>query len=80
MMGFKEINICRENEHENNNRSAQDISSRVTGPILEHLHENFATAWCKETGEDLIKHRNAKEVAKKLKPRTGFGTPLMAQL
>ncbi|MBU9815432.1 phospholipase [Rahnella sp. C60] len=58
----------------------QDISSRVTGPILEHLHENFATAWCKETGEDLIKHRNAKEVAKKLKTRAGFGTPIMAQL
>ncbi len=58
----------------------QDISSQVTGPILEHLHENFATAWCKETGEDLIKQRNPKEVANKLKPRTGFGTPLMAQL
>ncbi|MCS5873277.1 hypothetical protein LN650_12375 [Klebsiella pneumoniae subsp. pneumoniae] len=33
----------------------QDISSQVTGPILEHLHGNFAKAWCKETGEDLIK-------------------------
>ncbi|MFB0713794.1 phospholipase D-like domain-containing protein [Buttiauxella noackiae] len=58
----------------------QDISSRVTGPILEHLHENFATAWRKETGQDLLKLRNAKEIAKKLKPRVGYGTPVMAQL
>lgn len=58
----------------------QDISSRVTGPILEHLHQNFATAWKKETQQDLLALRNAKEVAKKLKPRAGFGTPVMAQL
>lgn len=58
----------------------QDISSRVTGPILEHLHENFAKAWCKETGQDLLVLRKAKEVAKNLKPRAGYGIPLMAQL
>ncbi len=58
----------------------QDISSRVTGPILEHLHENFATAWRKETGQDLLTLRHAKDVAKQLKPRIGYGTPLMAQL
>lgn len=58
----------------------QDISSRITGPILEHLHENFATAWNKETGQDLLKLRKAKDVAKNLKPRVGYGTPLMAQL
>ncbi|MFZ4833278.1 phospholipase D-like domain-containing protein [Rouxiella sp. Mn2063] len=58
----------------------QDISSRVTGPILEHLHENFATAWCKETGQDLLTLRKAKDVAKKLRPRADYGTPLMAQL
>ncbi|WP_145542181.1 phospholipase D-like domain-containing protein [Yersinia alsatica] len=58
----------------------QDISSRVTGPILEHLHENFATAWHKETGQDLLTLRHAKDVAKQLKPRIGYGTPLMAQL
>ncbi len=58
----------------------QDMSSRVTGPILEHLHENFATAWRKATGQDLLILRNAKEVAKRLKPRIGLGTPLMAQL
>lgn len=58
----------------------QDISSQLTGPVLEHLHENFAKAWCKETGQDLMALRNAKEVAKKLKPLTGYGTPLLAQL
>ncbi|WP_297207347.1 phospholipase D-like domain-containing protein [uncultured Pluralibacter sp.] len=58
----------------------QDISSRVTGPILEHLHENFATAWKKETGQDLIASRDARSVAKKLKPRPEYGTPIMAQL
>lgn len=62
------------------NRPRQDISSRVTGPILEHLHENFATAWRKETGQDLLAIRNAKAVAKQLKIRPELGTPLMAQL
>ncbi|MBK0090090.1 phospholipase D-like domain-containing protein [Erwinia sp. S59] len=58
----------------------QDISSQVTGPILEHLHENFAKAWFKETHQDLLALRNAKKVAKELKPRPEFGTPIMAQL
>lgn len=62
------------------NRPRQDISSRVTGPILEHLHANFATAWRKETGQDLLAMRNAKAVAKQLKIRPELGTPLMAQL
>ncbi|HKS34580.1 MAG TPA: phospholipase D-like domain-containing protein [Enterobacteriaceae bacterium] len=58
----------------------QDISARVTGPILEHLHANFARAWCRETGQDLFTSRNAKAVGRQLKPRAGFGRPLMAQL
>jgi len=58
----------------------QDISSQVTGPILEHLHHNFATAWKKETGQDLLTIRDAVSVAKKLKPRALHGTPMMAQL
>jgi phosphatidylserine/phosphatidylglycerophosphate/cardiolipin synthase-like enzyme len=58
----------------------QDISSQVTGPILEHLHENFARAWRKETGEDLITQRNARAVGKMLKLREGYGTPVLAQL
>lgn len=62
------------------NRPRQDISCRVTGPILEHLHENFATAWQRETGQDLLTLRKAKEVAGRLRPCAGYGTPLMAQL
>ncbi|WP_428943309.1 phospholipase [Pantoea sp. FN060301] len=58
----------------------QDISCQVTGPILEHLHENFATAWKRETGQDLLALRRAKEVAVQLRPRAGHGRPLMAQL
>jgi len=58
----------------------QDISSRVTGPILEHLHHNFATAWKRETGQDLLLQRHASEVAKKMKPQRSLGAPLMAQL
>jgi phosphatidylserine/phosphatidylglycerophosphate/cardiolipin synthase-like enzyme len=56
----------------------QDISSRVTGPILEHLHHNFASAWRKETGEDLLENRQAKQVAPQL--ALDSGTPLVAQL
>ncbi|MFJ3262172.1 phosphatidylserine/phosphatidylglycerophosphate/cardiolipin synthase family protein [Pseudomonas sp. NPDC086581] len=57
----------------------QDISSRVTGPILEYLHRNFADAWKKETGEDLLTTRQAKEVGKQLQCGEG-GTQLIAQL
>jgi phosphatidylserine/phosphatidylglycerophosphate/cardiolipin synthase-like enzyme len=44
----------------------QDISSQVSGPILEHLHHNFASAWRKETGEDLLDLRQAKAVGPQL--------------
>ncbi|KQN50215.1 phospholipase [Pseudomonas sp. Leaf48] len=40
----------------------QDISSRVSGPILEHLHHNFAKAWRKETREDLFASRRAMQI------------------
>lgn len=58
----------------------QDISCQLTGPILEHLHHNFATAWLKATGQDLLTLRDAGEVARRLKPQAGYGTLLMAQL
>jgi phosphatidylserine/phosphatidylglycerophosphate/cardiolipin synthase-like enzyme len=32
----------------------QDISCQVSGPVLRDLHDNFAKAWRKETGEDLL--------------------------
>jgi len=57
----------------------QDISSRVTGPILEYLHRNFADAWQKETGEDLLALRQAKAVGAQLQCGKG-GTQLLAQL
>lgn len=56
----------------------QDLSSQVSGPILEHLHHNFATAWAKETGENLLGSRAAIAVGRQLK--CGHGTPHMAQL
>lgn len=44
----------------------QDISSQVSGPILEHLHHNFALAWRKETGEDLLLSRQSKLIGQQL--------------
>lgn len=58
----------------------QDISSQVSGPILEHLHHNFASAWRKETGEDLLASRQAMAVARQLDFRKGSGTPMLCQL
>ncbi|WP_330114170.1 phospholipase [Pseudomonas sp. JS3066] len=58
----------------------QDISCQITGRILRDLHHNFATAWAKETGEDLLHARNANELAKQLQPRPEHGNTLMAQL
>jgi phosphatidylserine/phosphatidylglycerophosphate/cardiolipin synthase-like enzyme len=52
-------------------RPRQDISSQVSGPILEHLHHNFATAWRKETGEDLLGSRQAKSVGPQLQCTPG---------
>ncbi|MFK8332855.1 phosphatidylserine/phosphatidylglycerophosphate/cardiolipin synthase family protein [Pseudomonas sp. BJa5] len=57
----------------------QDISSRVSGPILEHLHHNFATAWRKETGEDLFALRQARQVGPQLQCMPG-ATEQLVQL
>ena len=57
----------------------QDISSQVSGPILEHLHHNFASAWRKETGEDLLALRQAKQVGPQLQCLPG-ATRQLAQL
>jgi phosphatidylserine/phosphatidylglycerophosphate/cardiolipin synthase-like enzyme len=57
----------------------QDISCKVSGPILEHLHHNFATAWHKETNQDLLKKRQAKETGSQLQLIPG-ATPQLAQL
>lgn len=62
----------------------EDISSRVTGPILEDLYDNFQAAWNKalidEPGHakpDPLPKRSG--VAYKQKPR-GDDTPMMAQI
>ncbi|MNN09353.1 cardiolipin synthase 2 [compost metagenome] len=57
----------------------QDISSKVSGPILEHLHHNFATAWFKETGEDLMASREAKQLGLRLQCNPG-ATKQIAQI
>ncbi len=57
----------------------QDISSQVSGPILEHLHHNFATAWRKETGEDLLALRQAMQVGPQLQCTPG-ATRQIAQI
>ncbi|AMB88191.1 phospholipase, partial [Pseudomonas agarici] len=61
------------------NTPRQDISSQISGPILEHLHHNFASAWRKETGEDLLISRQAKQVGPHLKCTPG-ATRQLAQL
>jgi phosphatidylserine/phosphatidylglycerophosphate/cardiolipin synthase-like enzyme len=57
----------------------QDISSQVSGPILEHLHHNFATAWLRETAEDLFALRQAKQIGPTLQCTPG-ATRQLAQL
>ena len=61
------------------NTPRQDISSQLSGPILEHLHHNFASAWRKETGEDLLHLRQAKQVGPQLQCTPG-ATRQLAQL
>jgi phosphatidylserine/phosphatidylglycerophosphate/cardiolipin synthase-like enzyme len=61
------------------NTPRQDISSQISGPILEHLHHNFATAWRKETGEDLLASRKAMAVAPQLQCAPGV-TCQLAQI
>ena len=56
----------------------QDISSRLTGPVLEYLCHNFCQAWQKETGLDLWRER--KPLAAQLCMRPYTGTPVMAQV
>ncbi|MEE1994210.1 phospholipase D-like domain-containing protein [Pseudomonas syringae pv. syringae] len=66
--------------HEGRNGATprQDISSRVTGPILEYLNHNFTEAWLRETGVDLLTPRQ--HIANQLKARDGFGPKMMAQV
>jgi phosphatidylserine/phosphatidylglycerophosphate/cardiolipin synthase-like enzyme len=56
----------------------QDISSIVTGPVLEHLNENFCRAWQRSAKVDLLARR--KGCASGLKVRRDKGTAVRAQI
>jgi phosphatidylserine/phosphatidylglycerophosphate/cardiolipin synthase-like enzyme len=56
----------------------QDMSSRVTGPILDYLNRNFCQAWDDATGQQLTQARQG--LATRLSLRRNFDTPLMAQI
>lgn len=56
----------------------QDISSRVTGPILEYLNHNFCQAWDKETDAGL--HHEREKAAAGLKMLPASGENVMAQV
>jgi phosphatidylserine/phosphatidylglycerophosphate/cardiolipin synthase-like enzyme len=56
----------------------QDMSSIVTGPILECLNANFCNAWKHNAKVDLLTKR--KPLAAQLKVRGDLGTPVMAQI
>ena len=56
----------------------QDISSRVTGPVLEHLNRNFCEAWDDATGQELGPARAA--LASRLALCRDGDTRLMAQV
>ncbi|RMV77664.1 phospholipase D-like domain-containing protein [Pseudomonas caricapapayae] len=56
----------------------QDISSKVTGPILEHLNHNFCEAWKSQTDIDLLANRKA--LASQLSVDLSVKPPVMAQI
>ena len=56
----------------------QDMSAKVTGPILDYLNRNFCQAWDDATGQNLNQARAA--LACRLKLRPEHGTPVMAQV
>lgn len=56
----------------------QDMSSRVSGPVLAHLNENFCRAWDEATGQNLTQSRAAVEC--QLTLRRDVDTPVMAQV
>ncbi|MEX3765190.1 phosphatidylserine/phosphatidylglycerophosphate/cardiolipin synthase family protein [Paraburkholderia phenoliruptrix] len=56
----------------------QDISSRVSGPILADLNENFCQAWDEATGQNLGQVRGP--IGCQLTLRRDFDTPVMGQV
>jgi len=65
----------------NGEHPRQDISSRVTGPILRNLNTNFCQAWDDATGRTLAQARKEADAATmKSSARRDFDTPVMAQI
>jgi len=65
----------------NGEHPRQDISSRVTGPIVRYLNWNFCQAWDDATGQNLAEARAAADSATaKTYARRDFDTPVMAQI
>ncbi|MGA3993193.1 phospholipase D-like domain-containing protein [Ralstonia nicotianae] len=62
----------------NDHHPRQDMSSRVTGPILQYLNRNFCQAWSDATGQQLEAGRAV--ITSQLKLRRDFDTPVMAQI
>ncbi|WP_341803977.1 hypothetical protein [Paraburkholderia rhizosphaerae] len=59
----------------------QDISARVTGPIVIDLNQNFCEAWDAATGQQLARHREASKKEAQRLPRTEDGdVAVMAQI
>jgi phosphatidylserine/phosphatidylglycerophosphate/cardiolipin synthase-like enzyme len=56
----------------------QDMSSRITGPVLAHLNANFCQAWDEATGQHLGSSRA--DLARRLTLRRDGDTPVMAQV
>ena len=62
----------------NGSHPRQDLSSRVSGPILKDLNTNFCTAWDKATGQSLGKARAGVDSC--TLPLRTDDTPVMAQI
>lgn len=58
----------------------QDMSSWVTGPVLQYLNANFCEAWEDATGENLAKARKGLENRLRIQFDPGGDTPVMAQI
>jgi phosphatidylserine/phosphatidylglycerophosphate/cardiolipin synthase-like enzyme len=58
----------------------QDMSSWVTGPVLQFLNANFCEAWDDATGQNLTEARKDLYRRLKVKYEPGGDTPVMAQI
>jgi phosphatidylserine/phosphatidylglycerophosphate/cardiolipin synthase-like enzyme len=64
----------------NGHHPRQDLSSRLTGPILQSLNANFCQAWDKATGDHLTAARATAGGLLSLRCGVGDGVPVMAQV